>query len=400
MKLIKKLFFAVLLLSIGVCTNMVHAMRQVVSLQGAQRESSLIQGRSRGGDIVVFGMRAGGAYVQEKNNNLEVEALLAGAIHGQEDAVWNALRRGACVDIVGPIKRTPLMWAVYYEYKGIVSMLLDGKADIHARDLYGHTPLMIACDHNYVEIAQMLLHRNALIDVVDNKNNRLLDRATPVMREILVAEQLRRIALRRRKVPVVMMAGSRVNIIDGYAPDFQDHKEVNPGETKLGKINPRGMKRREVELGVVAHAKAELKAEQIDRASKDLLAAAIVGDIAGVQEALDRSADVNVKGKDGQTALMWAAGHGHEQMVCILLDGKADVDAQDFCGFTPLMDAIGKRHVNVVRAILDHKGDINRVNCCGDTPLKLAEQSGDKEIMLMVLSFKESACTIREHDNG
>src|SRR5437870_1725795 len=85
MKLTKKLFFIALLLSIGVCTDMVHAMRQLVSLQGEQKENELVQGRSCGGNIIVFGMRVDGI----DDDGHAHEADVPAGVEGQDRAMLN-----------------------------------------------------------------------------------------------------------------------------------------------------------------------------------------------------------------------------------------------------------------------------------------------------------------------
>jgi len=43
---------------------------------------------------------------------------------------------------------------------------------------------------------------------------------------------------------------------------------------------------------------------------------------------IDKGADVNVKNVGDRTPLMWAAMHGHTEVVRLLIDNGADVDAK------------------------------------------------------------------------
>ena len=63
--------------------------------------------------------------------------------------------------------------------------------------------------------------------------------------------------------------------------------------------------------------------------SEELIDAARKDDSNQVQPIPDKGADVNKRGKDGTTPLMWAAGEGSPKAVAALLDKGAEVDAKD-----------------------------------------------------------------------
>jgi ankyrin repeat protein len=55
-----------------------------------------------------------------------------------------------------------------------------------------------------------------------------------------------------------------------------------------------------------------------------------------VKALIDKGADVNAKDKDGQTALMLAAGGGYTEIVKALIEKGADVNAKNNTGDTAL----------------------------------------------------------------
>src|SRR5215470_6021696 len=61
----------------------------------------------------------------------------------------------------------------------------------------------------------------------------------------------------------------------------------------------------------------------------DLFNAAGKGDLVRVQTLLTNGTDVNAKGKNGGTALLWAAYFGQAEVVTALLDKGAEVNAKD-----------------------------------------------------------------------
>ena len=62
---------------------------------------------------------------------------------------------------------------------------------------------------------------------------------------------------------------------------------------------------------------------------QDLLTAARTGDTGGVRDLLKSAVNLEAKGKDGKTALIWAAEGGHTDIVRLLGAKGADSQARD-----------------------------------------------------------------------
>ena len=71
--------------------------------------------------------------------------------------------------------------------------------------------------------------------------------------------------------------------------------------------------------------------------------AAAIKNIAEVRRLLDNDADPNQADTDDLTALMYAAGAGHPQIVTALLDSGADPNQAGADDLTALMYAAGRR---------------------------------------------------------
>ena len=87
------------------------------------------------------------------------------------------------------------------------------------------------------------------------------------------------------------------------------------------------------------------------------------GDVAAVQAALDRGADVNAKFRYGSTALFKAAERGHAPVVKLLLERGADVKVKDtFYGATAMTWALDNDHFEIVKMLLAKGGgDVDEV---------------------------------------
>ncbi|XP_048405630.1 ankyrin repeat and SAM domain-containing protein 6-like [Stegostoma tigrinum] len=79
---------------------------------------------------------------------------------------------------------------------------------------------------------------------------------------------------------------------------------------------------------------------------------------------------------DGNSALQFAAGHGHEHLVRFLLMKGASVDSRNRYGWTPLMQAARFGQLGVARVLLEHGADANAANKLGASVLTAAARGG------------------------
>jgi len=79
----------------------------------------------------------------------------------------------------------------------------------------------------------------------------------------------------------------------------------------------------------------------------------MVGNVSDVEYALKHGHNVDER-LYGQTPVMIAAGVGHVDVLSLLLRWKGDVNAISDQGATALFYAVGNGHANVVRVLLEH----------------------------------------------
>ena len=114
--------------------------------------------------------------------------------------------------------------------------------------------------------------------------------------------------------------------------------------------------------------------------ASDLPAAAMAGDLDAVQRLLELGLSVDAADAQGCTALLRAAGGGHDGIVRLLLERGAGPSARATTGATPLSAAISMRHAAVVEALLQAGADCDQALPGGVTPLMLAAALGLPEI--------------------
>jgi ankyrin repeat protein len=117
-----------------------------------------------------------------------------------------------------------------------------------------------------------------------------------------------------------------------------------------------------------------------------LLDAAKTGDIAAVQQLLQKGANVEALGQSGVTPLMLASNNGHADVVKLLLGAKANVNAISQDGLTPLYGASQKDgHPDIVKLLLAAGANTEATARNGATPLEVASGDGAAEVVKLLL---------------
>lgn len=132
-----------------------------------------------------------------------------------------------------------------------------------------------------------------------------------------------------------------------------------------------------------------------DRGATVLLIASSFKDYEDVVSFLiSRGADVNFKGKDGRTPLIWAAGNSFES-IKILLENGADVNAKGDDGMNAFIRStfgiLSKKVLTeVMDLLLENGANVNSAliskNAAGWTALHFAAVNGDYDLVKYLLS--------------
>lgn len=147
---------------------------------------------------------------------------------------------------------------------------------------------------------------------------------------------------------------------------------------------------------------------KIEHAGAPFLEAARLGDLEKIKLLQQQGVDVQVRNKQGETALHVSARYGHEEVVKWLFGLKDDVlnlKNMSFSGTTPLMSAVEGGQVNMIRFLADQGADFSLVRWSGggdkhknfavvgevvqhgDTILHSVAESGNQEVMNCLLQL-------------
>jgi ankyrin repeat protein len=97
--------------------------------------------------------------------------------------------------------------------------------------------------------------------------------------------------------------------------------------------------------------------------------------------------DVNVRYKDGNTLLHYAANRGYLDVVALLLKRGADINARDKDGRTPLHEAMAYRRYDVARFLIENGADMSLTNKYGETPLISIVYMDNKKMAVDLVNF-------------
>lgn len=95
--------------------------------------------------------------------------------------------------------------------------------------------------------------------------------------------------------------------------------------------------------------------------------------------------DIDAKGADGSTALLWATYRVDHEMVRALLEAGATADVTNRFGTTPLTEAVKLGDIELVRMLLDAGADADSPNQDNQTALMLASSIGSLEIAELLI---------------
>lgn len=121
---------------------------------------------------------------------------------------------------------------------------------------------------------------------------------------------------------------------------------------------------------------------------KDLLAAAVNGNVEHLQKYIDTGTNVDFSDAVGQAAAHLAADHGRLEIVQVLVKGDADLHAVMGIGFTPLHMACAAGQEAVTRYLIEAGTNVNfklKTHEAACTPLSVASREGRVECVRVLL---------------
>jgi ankyrin repeat protein len=326
------------------------------------------------------------SYLYRRNiQRSESSALIWAAQNGQlgtaqrllEQHTNDEARKDCCV--------IPLFEAAGRGHEGVVRLLLDNGADIHARrDKAGKTAATSLTESPEDQLSPEERQRLALEGVhLDSPYDDDEWVATYTGNALYAAAE----GGHTNIVKLLLDNGATVDTDMGRNGNaFQ--AAVDGGYEEVVKLLLDG--------GFDVHTRGRCYMDELGqfRDSNALCAAAEKGHTKLVKLLLEHGMAVNESGGVYGSPLQAAAAKGHEQIVEILLDTKdIDINAPEFYFFwqdelvetSPLYLASEEGHVNVVKLLLDRGADINARSAHWTTALTVASVSNQEEVVRLLI---------------
>lgn len=114
---------------------------------------------------------------------------------------------------------------------------------------------------------------------------------------------------------------------------------------------------------------------------------------------LEKGANPNIKDKKGQTALMYLIQNDNnvDTLISLLLQKGAEINAKNISGTTALIIALDLNKSDAAKSLIEKGADVSIVNELGDSPLNIATKNCDFNNVCLILSrLKERNITVIE----
>ncbi|MFP3030404.1 MAG: ankyrin repeat domain-containing protein, partial [Wolbachia sp.] len=273
---------------------------------------------------------------------------------------------------------TPLHFAASRNKLSVVEFLFNNNANINAKDVYGNTPLHVAAQYSSnLEIVKFLLDKD-----ISGINNITNNGWTPL-----------HVAIQGNKlntVELLLGRGADIEVRDIYNQTSLDLA------TRKGYLDIAGILKQVqldrklltiVESGGFNEAKGLIaQGANIDTNDKNgntlLYSAAEIGDLNLVKLLLDNGANIEAKNGEYQaTPLHGAVENYRIDVVKLLLNRGANVNAEDKDNWTPLHYGADTNSLDIVKVLVDAHANLGAKGNYGKTPLDIAKDKGHNNIV-------------------
>jgi ankyrin repeat protein len=299
-----------------------------------------------------------GADIEARNKQGQTP-LLTTLMEGKEHKVWLFLGKGAnieCMDVPGVMALHHAFAANFTDTT--ILALIDGGANIEARDKRARTPLLAAIEYGQDEIVRMLLSKGANTEAMDDEGRTALHFAAMFnSSETIISASIdggANIEARDK--------GARTPLL--YAIAYGQDEIVRLLISKGANTE-----------AMYDEARTALHFAAASNSSETIISALI-----------DGGANIEARDKGARTPLLYAIGYEQDEIVRLLLSKGANTEAMDDEARTALHFALEcSPRETIVQALLDGGANIEARNKQGQTPLHAAKENGQDAMVKLLL---------------
>jgi uncharacterized protein len=248
--------------------------------------------------------------------------LMYAALYSSVDCMQLLIEKGSDVNAKNNLDETALMWSIHDLAK--MRLLIQHGADVNAKAKSGNTPLLIASiGHGKYEAVKLLLDQGADASALNNRKENALIRAALFGDTVTVS--------------LLLSKGFDINALSLDSTNALINAVLNANKPVIFQLLERGADPDKLSFfgltslsfaviftdaeAVKAILKKTKKVNAMDIGGNTVLMYAGYNehdDVEMIQALLDNGADVNLKAKNGATALSWASKKGNTATVALL----------------------------------------------------------------------------------
>jgi ankyrin repeat protein len=274
-----------------------------------------------------------------------------------------------------------------------ITLILEHRAVINARNREGDTSLHLAVRLNETETGELLISRGADIFAPNARGETplylvfhspggirrwMINSHTVISRDGLGNGVLHYAAQWKidTQIPYIVQQGADLEARNaaGETPLFVAVKYAGEGNSADSTIK------------ALVSAGASLNSR--DNLGNSLLHAAVRWNSReAAQTLINTGLDVNARALNGKTPLHDAVRLGIADIETLLVNRGADIEIRDAEGNTPFIEAVNSGNINSARRLVNSGADPNTRNSQGDTPLHMAVSGGQTDMVNLLLSW-------------
>ncbi len=289
------------------------------------------------------------------------------------------------VDRTTSMGKTALHIASHHGYSDMVALLLAASADVTLQDSEGRTALHEACQAGHLTIVVQLEYACADPDIADNNGNTPL-MAAAVHRITDVVQYL--VTKSKKSMPLYMFACTAIQQdvhylkLHGVNFDKQDLDGMTPLHHAIAAKNST-VATMLIQIRVCLNLK--------NRDGNTALHVAAETGMNDIVELLCKGGALNVPNENGEAPVCLAVSNGNKETLIALVKNGAAADTKMKDGKTCIFVAIEKNNVEIVDILLKYGCNVNYA-CSGtmQRPLHLAAKLGYQNIVKTLLDHRAS----------
>ncbi|KAK3739636.1 hypothetical protein RRG08_057943, partial [Elysia crispata] len=318
-------------------------------------------------------------------------SLLEACKAGRKFIVQKLIRSGAEVNVRGKDRfTTPLHIAAEQGFVDIAAFLLDKDADVHAIDRHGNSPLVVAVNRaGSSDMLNLLLAYKAKVNHKNSQRVTALMKAVEVMDidavKILILAGYLKPNVECKDLHESKEANQNIKIdtlrklIEPICSDAKDNKDLDGAKLEIVKIL----------LGSGIDSKTFKQQYHFHSKISSLLVNATQSGVIELVELLCKLKNIEINSTDRISALMGAAEIGRIDIVKLLLNFGADPRKENYKGELALTYALKNGHIECANVLLhNHKPSEQKLQGMAEVAVKKSQ--------LESLEFLASHCNIDE----